>query len=58
VIPIAVITQKGSELKLEVPSVGGSFTGEISKDAATVAGTWTQGMGALPLTFHRPAAGQ
>jgi len=56
VIPIAVITQKGSELKLELPSVSGSFTGEISKDAATIAGTWTQGMGGLPLTLHRLAA--
>jgi hypothetical protein len=55
VIPIAVITQKGSELKLDVPSVGGGFTGEISSDATAIAGTWTQGPGALPLSFHRPA---
>lgn len=56
VIPIAVIKQKVSELKLDLPSVGGSFTGEISKDAAAIEGTWTQGMGTLPLTLHRPAA--
>lgn len=56
VIPISVITQKGSELKLDLPSVSGSFTGEITKDAAAIAGTWTQGMGALPLTLRRPAA--
>jgi hypothetical protein len=56
VIPIAVITQKGSELKLDLPSVAGSFAGAISKDAASITGTWTQGMGGLPLTLRRPAA--
>lgn len=56
VIPIAVIAQKGSELKLELPTVFGSFTGELGKDAASIAGTWTQGMGTLPLTLRRPAA--
>ena len=56
VIPIAVIMQTKSELKLDLPSVGGSFKGEISKDAASITGTWTQGMGGLPLTLHRPAA--
>jgi hypothetical protein len=56
VIPIEVITQKGAELKLELPSVGGSFAGEVSKDGSVIAGQWTQGMGALPLTFKRPAA--
>ena len=56
VIPIAVITQKGSGLKLDLPSVSGSFAGEISKDEASITGTWTQGMGGLPLTFRRPAA--
>ena len=56
VIPITVITQTKSELKLDLTSVGGSFTGEISKDAASITGTWTQGMGGLPLTLRRPAA--
>jgi len=55
VIPIAVITQKGSELKLELPSVGGTFAGEMSKDGASISGTWTQGMGGLPLTLRRSA---
>ncbi len=56
VIPIAVITQTKSGLKLDLPSVSGSFSGEISKDAASITGTWTQGMGPMPLTLHRPAA--
>jgi hypothetical protein len=56
VIPIAVITETKSELKLDLPTVGGSFTGEVSKDATSITGTWTQGMNPLPLTLHRPAA--
>jgi hypothetical protein len=56
VIPIAVITQKGATLKLELPTVGGSFAGEVNKDASAITGTWTQGMGDMPLTLHRPAA--
>jgi hypothetical protein len=55
VIPIGVITQTGSTLKLEVPGVGGSYTGEVAKDGSAISGTWTQGQGALPLVFHRPA---
>jgi hypothetical protein len=55
VIPIASIIQNGSGLKLDLPSVSGSFTGKINKDATAIAGTWTQGMG-MPLTLHRPAA--
>jgi hypothetical protein len=56
VIPIAVITQTRSEFKLDLPSIGGNFKGEISKDASTITGTWTQGGNPLPLTLHRPAA--
>ncbi len=56
VIPIAVITQTRSELKLDLPAVGGGFKGEISKDAASISGTWTQAGADLPLTLHRRAA--
>lgn len=56
VIPIAVITQKGSGLNLDLPSINGSFAGEIGKDATSIAGTWTQAGNRLPLTLHRPAA--
>jgi hypothetical protein len=52
-IPIAAIAQEGSSLKLELPSIGGSYTGEIGKDGIT--GKWKQGMGELPLTFTRAA---
>jgi hypothetical protein len=55
VIPIAVITQKGSELRLDVPSIAGSFVGEISRDSAAITGHWSQGPATLPLALHRPA---
>jgi len=58
VIPIAVITQTKSELKLDLPAVSGNFAGEVSKDATSISGTWTQGGNPLPLAFHRPTAGK
>jgi uncharacterized protein len=56
VIPIARITQKGSNLKLEVPTVGGTFSGDIDKDGTAITGLWAQGPAVLTLTFRRPAA--
>ena len=55
VIPIATIAQKGSNLKLELPTIGASYAGEINKEGTAIAGQWTQGPAALPLTFRRPA---
>ncbi len=56
VIPIAVITQKGSQLKLDVPTVFGRFLGDIAKDGSAITGIWAQGAATTPLTFHRPTA--
>jgi hypothetical protein len=52
-IPITVITQKDSSLKIELKLVNASFIGDL-KDGELV-GEWTQGPGTLPLTFKRPA---
>lgn len=51
-IPITTITQKGSNLKFEVKTVGGSYEGDLT-DGALV-GHWMQGGGTLPLTLKRP----
>lgn len=51
-IPVADIKVEGTALSLRVPAVGGSWTGTISSDAATLAGTWSQGTPA-PLVFTR-----
>ena len=51
-IPITTITQKGSNLKLELKSIDGSYDGDLTEGA--LVGHWTQGGGTLPLTFKRP----
>jgi hypothetical protein len=52
-IPIATITQTGQHLELQLPSIAGTFSGDL-KDGK-LAGTWTQGPGSMPLEFVRPA---
>jgi hypothetical protein len=55
-IPIAAITQKASSLTLDLKAVGASFSGALNADATELAGTYTQGPLALPLTFRRSSA--
>jgi len=50
-IPITTITQAGSHLTLELPSIAGSYSGDL-KDGKLV-GTWSQGPGSAPLDFTR-----
>ena len=49
-LPIAM-TQEGSRLSIEIAIVGASWSGELK--AGELAGTWSQGGMALPLTFIR-----
>jgi hypothetical protein len=50
-IAITTVVQTAARLKLELPSIGASYAGEL-KDGQLV-GDWTQGAGTLPLTFAR-----
>lgn len=50
-IPIAM-TQKASHVTIDVPSVGASFAGVLNAERTELAGTWTQGPSALPLTLR------
>jgi hypothetical protein len=50
-IPIA-ITQKASDVTIEVTAVGGSFAAVLT-GGTELTGTWTQGPLSLPLTFTR-----
>ena len=50
-IPITSITQKDSNLKLEVKSIAATYNGDFK--AGALAGEWTQGGGTLPLNFKR-----
>jgi hypothetical protein len=52
-IPITTITQKGSNLRLDLRTISCTFAGDLKEGA--LAGEWTQGPGTLPLTFKRPA---
>jgi hypothetical protein len=50
-IPIAM-AQKGSNVTVDVTSVGASFVGVLNAAATEMAGTWTQGSTTLPLTLR------
>jgi non-heme chloroperoxidase len=51
-IPVNSITLEGSNLKLTVDAVRGSFEGKISADGDSIVGTWSQGQ-PLPLELRR-----
>jgi hypothetical protein len=55
-IPLSAISERGSDVTLELDSVGGSFTGELSHDGARLAGTYTEHRHATTITFTRAAA--
>lgn len=55
-IPIETIAQKGTNLVLELPSIGGNYNGDINPARSEITGKWTQGGGEMPLTLKRPAA--
>jgi len=56
-LPISGISRTGDTVKLDLKIVGGGFEGTLSKDGATMTGTWSQGGGGLPLTVQRKKAG-
>jgi hypothetical protein len=50
-VPIAM-TQKASNLTIDVTSIGASYVGVLNATGRELAGTWTQGPSALPLTLR------
>jgi hypothetical protein len=54
-IPITAVIQKGTTVDLQLPKIGGSYLGELNKDATQITGEWTQGMGKFPLVLKRAA---
>jgi len=57
-IPITTITRVGDSVRLDVKAVGGSYEATLNKEASTLAGTWSQGGGSLPLTMERKKDGK
>jgi uncharacterized protein (TIGR03435 family) len=45
------ITRQGSNVKMSIPGAGGSYEGKLDSDGVTIAGTWSQGGGSLPLNL-------
>ena len=43
-------------LKYSIEGIGGNYEGTMSADGKTIAGTWTQGPGSLPLNLERTNA--
>src|ERR1700722_8606265 len=51
-IPVSSVTLEGSNLKLAIDMVRGTFEGKVSADGDSIAGTWSQGQ-PLPLELRR-----
>jgi hypothetical protein len=49
---ITTIVQTAQQLKLELPAIGASYSGELKE--GRLVGDWTHGGGTLPLAFARP----
>jgi uncharacterized protein (TIGR03435 family) len=53
--PLSVdsITLNGSDVKIELKLIGGTFAGRLSADGKTIDGNWSQGPSPLPLVLTR-----
>jgi bla regulator protein blaR1 len=47
------VTLNGSDVKMELKLIGGTFTGKLSSDGKTIDGNWSQGPTPLPLVLTR-----
>jgi uncharacterized protein (TIGR03435 family) len=52
-LPVSKITLDGSELKMSLTMIGGTYDGKVSSDGNTITGTWSQGPNPLPLNLTR-----
>ena len=51
-LPCGAVAFKGGTLSFQVPSVGGTWAGTLSRDGKTLSGTWDQGA-PQPLVFEK-----
>jgi hypothetical protein len=49
----ATVKRDGAKVVIEVPGVGGGFTGDLSSDGKTIVGAWSQLGGSMPLTVTK-----
>ena len=52
-IPVSTVARNGSAIVLDMPDIGGKFEGQFDNNAATIAGTWSQGGNSFPLILTR-----
>ncbi len=52
-IPVSDVTFENGNVKIEVKSIFGVFTGKLESDQTTITGEWKQGAAALPLVLKR-----
>jgi uncharacterized protein (TIGR03435 family) len=52
-LPFDSITLDGSNIKMKLNMIGGTFEGNLSSDGKTIDGSWSQGPNPLPLVLTR-----
>lgn len=52
-IPVSEVTFENGDVKIEIKSIFGVYTGKLSADHATITGEWKQGGMSLPLELKR-----
>jgi len=52
-IPVTSVTRQGSNVKMTIDMLSGSYEGKLSDDGKTMTGTWTQGPQPFPLVLVR-----
>jgi len=55
-LPVSRIDAKGDSISLEVMSAGGSYSGKLSPDGASIDGVWTQAGSSFPVLLKRLTA--
>jgi uncharacterized protein (TIGR03435 family) len=50
---VTTFTLQGSNVKMSVVGIGGTYEGKLSADGSTIAGTWSQGSTPMPLNLKR-----
>jgi hypothetical protein len=45
------MTVQGSNVKISIPGLSGTFDGKLSPDGSSIAGTWTRGSAAMSLSI-------
>jgi fermentation-respiration switch protein FrsA (DUF1100 family) len=52
-IPVSDVTLENGNVRIEVKSIFGNYSGKMESDNATITGEWKQGAAALPLVLKR-----